>query len=129
MENLTIEQTKFTPEVILDASEHRMTLRGESYPENTGAFYEPVFQWLKTYLAELENQVFTVEFDLIYFNSSSLKALMNLLDELNEATQQGKQVVVNWYYDEEDDNSLENGEEFKDMLEDLTFNLVVKQDG
>jgi hypothetical protein len=38
----------------------------------------------------------------------------------------GKNIIVNWIYDAEDDGAEEFGEEFQEDLESLTFNLVQK---
>ena len=66
----------------------------------------------------------TVNIEMIYFNSSSSKVLMNLFDMLDEKAAAGIKIVINWLYDEENDIALEYGEEFLEDLEDATFNLV-----
>ncbi len=68
--------------------------------------------------------VTTIDMEIIYFNSSSSKALMNLFDLFEEAAQSGKQIQINWRYHEENDTALECGEEFKEDLEAVEFNLV-----
>lgn len=125
MENLIIAKTEATPEICLDATTGVLQITGESYPENTAEFYAPVFKWLREYLGA-EKRTATVNMEIIYFNSSSSKALMNLLDLLEEAVEDGHKIIVNWIYDEENESALEYGEEFKEDLESLEFNLVVK---
>jgi hypothetical protein len=51
---------------------------------------------------------------------------MDFFDLLDEAADEEKHITVNWMYDEEDDSTLEAGEEFQEDLETLTFNFVVK---
>ena len=63
------------------------------------------------------------DFELIYFNSSSAKAIMMLMEKLDEAAANGAEVEVYWYYDEEDDTMRELGEEFGEDLEHATFHL------
>lgn len=126
MENLIIEKTVYTPEVRFDFSSGVMELKGESYPENTGEFYKPVFDWVRSYLGGTPAAVSTLNMEIVYFNSSSSKALMNLFDMLDEAAAAGKKVIVNWIYDAADDNSLKYGMEFKEDLASLEFNLVKK---
>jgi hypothetical protein len=64
--------------------------------------------------------------EIIYFNSSSSKALMNFFDLLDEAVAAGRKIAVNWIYDAGNESALEYGEEFKEDLESLEFNLVEK---
>ncbi len=126
MENLEITATKSSPEINFNASTCTLAMTGESYPENTSLFYEPVYQWLDDCLASLDTQQLVFNIELIYFNSSSSKVLMDLFDTLEDASDEGKNIVVNWIYDEENDSALEYGEEFSEDMEALTFNLVEK---
>ena len=126
MESLNIEATKQTPKVSFDPENHIFEIKGESYPENTALFVNPIFVWLKKYLGQLEeDQTFTVNINLTYFNSSSSKKLLDLFEELERAVKKnGKDIIVNWIYDAKDDNTEESGEEFRDGFESLSFNLV-----
>lgn len=126
MEKLIIEATGSSPKITGDADAGLLEIKGESYPENTMAFYAPVFSWLETCLGRLENRKFTVDLGLVYFNSSSSKVLMDIFDMLDNAAKTGADVAINWIYDAEDEDTLEFGEEFKEDLEYLKFNLVEK---
>lgn len=126
MENLIISKTETTPEIYFDYSSGMLRLRGESYPENTAAFYAPVFEWLRKFLSTRKDHPVTVNVEIIYFNSSSSKALMNFFDILDEGVAAGKIIAVNWIYDTENESALEYGEEFKEDLASLEFNLVAK---
>jgi hypothetical protein len=64
--------------------------------------------------------------EIIYFNSSSSKLFFDFFDILDEARKNGCTIEVNWYYDKENESSLEAGEDFKEDFEDLTFNLIEK---
>ncbi|CAN2041167.1 SiaC family regulatory phosphoprotein domain-containing protein [Candidatus Magnetomoraceae bacterium gMMP-15] len=124
MENLNIESTECTPSIFFDFNNNTLKITGESYPENTSKFYEPIFNWLEEYLEQVKDQTVAMNIEIVYFNSSSSKILMDLFDMLEEEAEQEKNIVVNWYYDKENDMALEYGEEFKEDLESLTFNLV-----
>ena len=128
MENLIIEETKFSPSIVFDGDKHCLSITGKSYPENTSVFYAPVFSWLEDYIEKLDDdQDVGVNIELIYFNSSSSKVLLDFFDILDEAAEDGKSIAVNWIYEEDDEDSLEFGEEFKEDYESLTFNLVEKK--
>lgn len=126
MDNLFIEATKYTPEISFNASNNELVIKGETYPENTAEFYSPVFNWLEEYLNQLKEESVTVNIEIIYFNSSSSKVLMDLFDRLEDAVKEGKNITLNWIYDKDDESALEYGEEFQEDLELLKLNLVEK---
>ena len=126
MDNLIIEKTEATPEIRFDYATGILELRGESYPENTAEFYAPVFEWLRKFLSSGNGLTVTVNMEIIYFNSSSSKALMNFFDLLDEAVAAGRKIAVNWIYAAGNESALEYGEEFKEDLNSLEFNLVEK---
>lgn len=126
MQNLIIAKTESTPEINFDYSTGTLEIRGESYPENTAAFYAPVYEWLNNFFAQATKKSLTMNVEIVYFNSSSSKALMNIFDLLSEASSKGSRVAVNWIYDENNESGLEYGEEFKEDVGALEFNLVVK---
>jgi len=125
MDSLVIEKSRSSPAIRLDASARSLSISGESYPENAAAFYAPVFAWLKTFLADLEpTTMVRVDLAVRYLNSSSTKVMLNFLDLLEQAAQDGAQVIVNWRYDPDNESILECGQDFSEELTALTFNLV-----
>lgn len=126
MENLCIAKTKYTPEINFNYSDYLLTIKGESYPENTSKFYGPVMSSLLDFLDSLGDQEVTLNIELDYFNSSSSKVLMDLFDTLDERVAIGKKIIVNWLYEPDSDSAMEYGEEFKEDVQHLTFNLMEK---
>jgi len=123
MQNLVIPATARTPAVNFDFAGHHLKLVGESYPEDVTEFYKPVFAALDEYLQALGPGKCRVDFELIYLNSSSAKAIMMLMDKLDLAAANGASVDVFWFYDKEDDNMQELGEEFGEDLANAEFHL------
>ena len=128
MDNLYIEATKYTPEIFFDFQNCVLSIKGESYPENTAEFYAPVFDWLNSFFELNSEKRITFNMEVVYFNSSTSKVFMDLFDKLEDLFQNGKDIIVNWIYLKEDDNILGYGEEFKEDLEHLIFNLVPIED-
>ena len=64
-----------------------------------------------------------VDIELEYFNSGSAKFVMQILRELSELIHNGKELKVNWYYEEGDDDILERGEYYSSIL-DLDINFI-----
>ena len=121
MDNLFIAATATSPEVDFRFGENLLSLSGESYPENAAAFYAPVIERLRVYLANCADVVVTVNVTLIYFNSSSTKILFGIFDALDQAASSGNRVLVNWFRDEEDETIREFGEELRTDFTAIKF--------
>ena len=128
MEQITLDATDRSPGVDFDFAKGRLKLSGESYPEDVTEFYKPLFEAMDGYLGALGDGTCRFDFELIYFNSSSAKAIMTIMDKLEAAAKAGANVTVHWYYDEEDDNMMELGEELGEDLEAATFHLEKMSD-
>ena len=126
MENLVIQGTKYTPDISFDASRSILEVKGYSYPENALAFYAPVLEWLDDFLAAEQPRPVKIDLELIYFNSSSSKILLDLFDILDERAASGADVRVNWIYDPHNESAYECGLEFQEGLRYLGFHLVRK---
>ncbi|MBV8122680.1 MAG: DUF1987 domain-containing protein [Burkholderiaceae bacterium] len=113
MDNLFIAATPSSPEVDFKFDQHRLSLRGESYPENAAAFYGDIIEQLRGYLASCSRQQIALHIALAYFNSSSTKMLFNIIEALNHAVETGNTVIVHWFHDEEDDTMLEFGQDLR----------------
>jgi len=124
MNNLKMPSTDRTPEIDFDFGNNHLILRGESYPEDAFSFYKPVFEVLDDYLVQLGTGGCRFDFEIIYFNSSSAKAIMTLFEKLDAAAAGGASVTIVWHYDEEDDTMQELGEEFGEDLEHAAFRLA-----
>jgi hypothetical protein len=109
--------------VAFNFNQNHLKIKGESYPEGVTEFYGPVFTALDNYLSQLGRGSCRFDFELIYLNSSSAKAIMMLMDKLEAAAKKGASVEVYWYHDKEDDTMQELGEEFGEDLESATFHL------
>lgn len=123
MNDLIIEKTQSTPYIHLSETRNLLEIRGESFPENAAKFYTPIVAWIREYLDKLDDIKVTLEFEVVYFNSSTSKIFMIIFDEMNELAKQGKNIYVNWICDEENETAIECGEEFKEDLTDLSFNI------
>lgn len=122
IDNLYIAGTSSTPLVDFRFDQHQLRLEGESYPENAAAFYGPLIDQTKNYVAgrgvgdDVEMHV-----DLSYFNSSSTKMLFSLFDLLNQGADRGVDIALHWYHDREDDIAEEFGQELRIDFPSLTF--------
>src|ERR1700730_15660487 len=123
MDPITIAKTARTPRIDFDFASGRLVIAGESYPEDVSAFYGPLLQRMGDFLDGLSNTEVSFRFELIYFNSSTAKIVMELFEALEEAAVGGNQVIITWVYEAGDDNIKELGEEFAEELSDANFIL------
>ncbi|CAA7611783.1 DUF1987 domain-containing protein [Magnetospirillum sp. UT-4] len=124
MDSFRIAATERSPEVDFDFDAGVLSLRGESYPEDASAVFGPVFAALDDFLGRADGRSLRFDFELIYFNSSSAKALMNMFQMMETAAARGVRIEVNWHFTPDDDTMKEFGEDFSEDLEHVSFNLV-----
>ena len=100
-----------------------MIIEGRSTTENPVLFYKPLISKLKDFnngsIERLE-----IDFKLEYFNTTSSLVILDVLKHLQSLNAPDNEVVINWYYDEEDEDLLEIGQDYSTML-NFPFNLVV----
>ena len=122
MNTIKIMGTDDTPTVILDAENEIFEISGRSFPEDVTAFYEPIIRWLDEY-ASNPNPKTVFTFKLVYFNTASSKLLLDILMKLEQMHEDGKEMLVRWYYPEDDEDMQEAGEEYADIV-DVPFEQV-----
>jgi hypothetical protein len=123
---LKIEKTKYTPSILFDSTSNLLQIEGQSYPENAYSFFQPLLDKLEATLQSKESQTLCVDLRLVYINTSSFKIILDIMDMLDSAFEQGFNITVNWYYDPENDVAKETGEEIKEDLS-LPFNMIEEE--
>ncbi len=127
MQSFVREAKGKTPSILVDYEEGHIELKGVSHPENVFVFYNPVFQAIKDFSKTNTMQI-VVDFQLEYFNTSSARCLFLIFKELKELAYSGKNVVINWHYEEEDEDMMETGEDFEELIE-MSFNYIAEENG
>lgn len=121
MENVFIHGTDRTPEVDFKFDEGLLKLSGRSITENPIQFYNQLDEYLNEYVSEAhENTVF--EIVLEYFNTSTSKCLADLFKHLEKLHLSGKGVKVEWFYEQDDDEIKDSGEDYQDIF-DIPFEI------
>ena len=101
--------------VILDEEDNYFELSGKSMPEDVAAFYQPVLDWLNSYIeAPLSKTIFNIK--LIYFNTESSKKIMDILLILEEIVAEGNDVVIRWHSLRSDEDMQEAGKEYEEIV-------------
>lgn len=117
-----LQGTAKTPEVICTLAPFVLSLAGRSIPENSIEFYRPMMEWVDEHGAGNEGQL-EIKIRLEYFNTSSSKCLMDLLKRIEKVVSKAE---VHWYYEEEDEDMLEAGEDYNAII-DLPFRLIATE--
>lgn len=115
MEDLLIEPTAKTPLIDFSLS-GKLVIAGSSFPENAKEFYDPVIDWT----GELLNESIDMDLVLEYMNTASAKKLVEMLKKL-ESNLNIKNLTVNWFYDKDDEDTLEAGQILADTLSRINF--------
>lgn len=115
MKPLIIKIEQSTPKIHLDKDAGKFEIAGKSFPEESRSFYEPLFTWLNEY-AKNPNEETLFEFNLEYFNSSSSLIILEILNLLDEIFKNGNKVSVSWNHLNVDEDMLEAGEEYSELV-------------
>lgn len=124
MENIqfkTSAETPYFPDVYCDYKTGICELLGESYMEETYKFYTPILEWLNDFISEQRPIIFN--FKLTYFNTSTSRIILDLLDILKVYQKEGGDVTINWYYRENDPDMVYEVEDFENEA-DVKINLI-----
>ncbi|MEN8122532.1 MAG: DUF1987 domain-containing protein [Bacteroidota bacterium] len=121
MERILIGATQKSPLVHMDAKKGLIEISGRSTPEDTDKVFGPIVHWIEQYVKEPQKKTI-VNFHFEYFNSSTTKALMRLINKLQIIKKRKSiELEINWLYFDED--MLEYGQDFEE-LSGLPFNFV-----
>ena len=123
MDIIKITGTDDTPNVHLDKGNGIFELSGRSLPEDVTQFYQQILDWIDEY-AQSPNEKTVFNFKLEYFNTASSKVILDILLKFEEIVEAGHDVVIKWFYHEDEEDMLEAGEEYADIVE-IPFDYVV----
>jgi hypothetical protein len=119
MEDLNLEGTAKTPTVDFK-SNGELLIKRRSIPENSIEFYKPIIDWISNY-GSSSNGDTTVKIQLEYFNTSSSKCILDVFKKLESLSD--NTVKIKWYYEEDDEDMLEAGEDYEAII-DLPFEMI-----
>ncbi|MBO4602965.1 MAG: DUF1987 domain-containing protein [Salinivirgaceae bacterium] len=122
MAPLIFSPTEDTPEISFDSTTGKMSIGGTSIPENARKFYDNIIEWIGEYVKSPSANT-SIDFKLKYFNTASTKYLFDIMVLLKEIMKAGNTLVINWFYQEDDEDMYEAGLGFSKMLR-YPFNFV-----
>ena len=116
-----MKRTAKTPLIKFDSKQGKIEIKGRSIPENSVEFYKPLIDSLERYASSPVIPT-EVNIQLEYFNTASSKCILDVLKRLETIHRQGNQVIINWYYEEDDEDMREAGEDYQAIV-NHTFNM------
>jgi len=128
------EPTNYTPKIDLDPEKQKFEFSGVSRPEDTYEFYEPLLSWVEEYVNnilekydqnKLLNETFIIAFDFKYMNSSSSKYIFQIISNFKKLFDKRLNLNIFWYYDDLDDQILEDGEDFSEII-NIPFKFLTR---
>jgi hypothetical protein len=125
MENIVIKEVQdspYYPSINFSAENGICEIAGESYMEETFKFYSPLLDWIKKYIKEVGKPL-TFNFKLTYFNTNSSRLILDMLDIVKKYQDEGGRASVNWYYDPEDPDMIDEIQDFE-METNVKINLI-----
>ena len=116
MEALILEGSTDTPGVNFDKNSDELIIKGSSMPEDVKEFYSPIMNWIDAYF-ESPNDITKFVFEMVYFNTASSKMILDIMYKLKDGIDNGNNVEVTWKYYEDDEEMMEAGEDFAEIVE------------
>jgi hypothetical protein len=115
-----ILSTKNTPEIILNP-DGIIKISGRSMSENLSEFYKPIENWIDSYICSPADLT-CIDFNLEYSSGTNC-IIFSILRKLTHLRLMNKKFVINWYYEEGDEDILEQGEYLSSAV-DIPFNFI-----
>jgi len=115
MENLFIAGEAKTPTINFDYNAAELEILGRSIPENSIEFYKPVNEWLEKF-KHSDKETLVMDIKLEYFNTSSSKCILDVFKKLEEIKTIGKDVRIRWYFESDDEDMEEAGQDFSAII-------------
>lgn len=118
---INIPASEDTPAIALDAAKGRLEISGKALPEDSLAFFKPVYEWFAEYCkAPKDNTELHLRLD--YINSSSTRHLYNIISGMQELIDMQKNVKVIWHCKATDEMMKTKGEELQSIV-DVPFEI------
>ena len=122
MDDLVIKGDKQKPDLVFSATTGELKVSGQSLPENATLLYHPVLEWIAEYSkAPAKKTVFSLK--MKYYNTASSKMFFSIIKSLNILFRGGADVEIEWYYQDDDEDMLDAGEYFRDLV-DIPFQFL-----
>ena len=108
LKKVLIPPTKTTPEITLDPK-GTIKIKGRAIDESRDKAPEELTKWIDEYVLNPVEET-RVIIALEFLNSFNTMLLTGVLRKVSQVIRKGKQLVIDWYYEEDDVDIFERGE-------------------
>lgn len=122
MEKFHCPPSHTTPNIDFNPENELLEITGNSTLINAREVFEELYRALRNFQKSIYPKLH-VNIQLEYFNTSTYKCLLEIMIYLKEMKITGKNIIVNWHYNLEDEDALEQGEDIA-QLSGMSLNLV-----
>lgn len=119
MNTIFINETKTTPAIYFNTNKGILNISGKSLSEDPTTFYNVLSDALDEMVVSNPNISFNITIELEYINTMSSSLLYKFLRKSNLLFDK---VLINWGYEEDDEDIYELGKVFEKEL-DMKFNF------
>ncbi len=121
LEPLIITSTIRTAGVHFDAQAAMLNIKGNSIPENSDEFFQPLYDWVEKFKVDYNGKV-TFRIFMTYFNTSTIRHIIGLMKRLIQ--RYGTDVTIIWAYEKGDEEIMDRGQ---DISEVVKFNFSFEE--
>jgi hypothetical protein len=121
VDELKILATKHTPEIDLNP-DGVIEISGRSMIEDVNVFSKQLEAWINEYILN-PAYITCIDFHMEYLATNNLKFYIDLLARILSVKLKDKKCIINWYFDEGDEDILEKGENISSSLT-FPFNYI-----
>jgi len=104
-----------TPRINFNAESGVLHIEGKSFPPDVTATFGGVMRWIDAYVQQ-PSKLTTLVLKLDYFNTASSKIIMDILYRMEELNNAGYEVLIKWFYPEDDEDMMETGKEYAEII-------------
>ncbi len=113
------------PELLIDEEKHYIRVSGSSYPEDIIEVYGDFLLDLSNIKIE-PNSELICDFRFDILSSTTMRILHEIFTLFENYLEAGKEIVVNWFYDPDDEDMKDIGLTFAEIL-NLKINVISKE--
>jgi hypothetical protein len=123
--DMHIISTGNTPEFHFN-SNGIIKIKGRGLYSNNDEATKSIMKWIDEYRRN-PAEITYVNIGFEYLNSLSTKILFSILKQLSEVILHSGKIVIQWYYEEDDEDILERGQFISSSL-NLPINFIIVKD-
>ncbi|CAN5437545.1 hypothetical protein BH09BAC5_BH09BAC5_26310 [soil metagenome] len=117
MEKLHIHHTKVTPSILFDGDTGEFKITGRSIPADATVFFAPADKWAEKFASDFSGEKISIDIMLDHLNTGSVRSILTILARFIRMKTKGIEVIINWHYEEEDEDIRDKGEEMSMILD------------